>query len=432
MKKTNHKLFKIFLAIFIFLIPWQTRWIFYDWPLGEAVWQYGRLSLYLNVLFLFLAAVFFALANKKEMRLSRSKFFYFVFAYSIIVCFFSPAVSVSFYYLFLIYSAALFAYLVKFLPKLFAYRILLLSGLIQSFLAFYQLLTQKVTANKWLGMSEHLPEVLGNSVVDTGVGRLLRAYGSLPHPNMLGGFLFVVIFLAIYLWIDLYKRNEKKGWLNISKKKSFWELIFVVISVVIATYGLFASFSRSAILALILSFFSLFLINIFKKNWLIVTVIAKYAVIFVAVFLSFNMIVPDAWPARIEAQTQLEEKSINDRIDTLDQLGWDNYKNGFFGQGLGINTLYTLNNHEGLSTYNVQPIHNIFILMLAEVGIIGIFLLFNILRRIIKSANKVDVLSTSLVLGLIIIGMFDHYLWTAWTGWLLVALGLANLYKHNK
>lgn len=432
MKKTNHKLFKIFLAIFIFLIPWQTRWIFYSWPLGETVWEYGRLSLYLNAIFLFLAAIFFALSHKNEMRLSHSKFFYFVFFYSILVCFFSPAISVSFYYLFLIYSAALFAYLVRFVSKLFAYRILLLSGLVQALLAFWQIITQQIPANKWLGMSEHLPWVLGTSVVETSSGRLLRAYGSLPHPNVLGGFLFVTLFLAIYLWIDLYKRNEKKGWFNISKKKSFWELIFVVISVVIITYGLFASFSRSAILALVLSFFSLFLINIFKKNWLIVTVIAKYAVIFVAVFLSFNIIVPNAWPARIEAQNRLEQKSINERVDALDQLGWDNYKNGFFGQGLGINTLDTFNRHEGLSTYDVQPIHNIFVLMLAEVGLIGAFIFLNIVRRIIKSANKVDVLSTSLILGLIIIGMFDHYLWTSWTGWILMSLGLANLYKHQK
>jgi hypothetical protein len=115
----------------------------------------------------------------------------------------------------------------------------------------------------------------------------------------------------------------------------------------------------------------------------------------------------------------------------MGQLGWNNYKNIFFGQGLGMNTLATFDKYPNQPVYNVQPIHDIFILLLAEIGLIGAFFVFNVVRRILKSADKIDTMSTSLMLGLVIIGLFDHYLWTSWTGWILMSVGLVNMYKHH-
>lgn len=430
-EKSYRQLFYFFLALFVLLIPWQTRWLFHDWLLGIELWEYGRLSLYASSIVLFVAGLFFAFSHKKELHFSRSKFFYILFIYSIILSFRSPAPLVSFYYLFLIYSAALFAYLIKFLPKVFIYRAFLFSGLVQGTLSLYQLFTQKVIANKWLGMSEHLPSTLGTSVVEIADERILRAYGSLPHPNILGGFLFVVIFFGIYFWIDVYKKNQVHVWNKFFRKPDFWNLIFVVLALIISTYGLLASFSRSALLALLLSLFSVALINFFKRDWLTVTIITKYLVIFMLVFWSFNTWFPGAWSARVQMNGRLEEKSISERVDTMDQLGWNNYKNIFFGQGLGMNTLATFDKYPNQPVYNVQPIHDIFILLLAEIGLIGAFFVFNVVKRILKSANKIDTMSTSLIMGLVIIGLFDHYLWTSWTGWILMSVGLVNMYKHH-
>lgn len=430
-EKIYRRLFYFFLALFVLLIPLQTRWLFHDWLLGIELWEYGRLSLYGSAIVLFVSGIFFAASHKKELHFSHSKFFYILFIYSIIVSFRSPAPLVSFYYLFLIYSAVLFAYLVKFLPKKFVYQAFLFSGLIQGTLSLYQLFTQKVIANKWLGMSEHLPSTLGTSVVEFSDERILRAYGSLPHPNILGGFLFVVIFFGIYFWIDIYKKSEINIINKFFKKPDFWRLIFVVLAIIISTYGLLASFSRSALLALLLSLFSLALINVFKRNWLIVSIVAKYFVIFLLVFWSFNTWFPSAWSARVQINGRLEEKSVIERVDTMSQLGWNNYKNIFFGQGLGMNTLVTLDKYPNQPVYNVQPIHDIFVLLLAEIGLIGAFFIFYVLKRILKSADKIDTMSTSLIMGLVIIGLFDHYLWTSWTGWILMSVGLVNMYKHR-
>lgn len=429
--KLANKAFKTLLAIFVVLIPFQTRWIFYDWKLEGQIWEYGRISIYLSMAILLLAAIFFLLANKKEIYFSKDRYLYFLFIYSLFIGFISPVPAVSFYYLAIIYLAALFAYLIKFLPKYFVFKALLFSGSIQAAIAMWQLLSQQVVASKWLGVASHLPETLGTSVVEVGGERLLRAYGTLPHPNILGGFLLVALFAGVYLWLDFYKRMDKKGWHSAFKKKNIVEFFLIIFGLVLSSFGLLASFSRSALLALALSLFSLLLINTFRRKWLIVNVVAKYAVVFLLVAMCFNIIWPDSWGTRLRAEGRLEEQSISERVDTLDQLGWKDYQTAFLGQGLGMNTYKLYQAAPDNPIYNNQPIHDIFLLMLAEVGVIGVFLLFNVVRLIIKSANQVDIMSTSLILGLIVVGLFDHYLWTSWAGWLLAAIGLVNLYKHK-
>ncbi|MBT6691582.1 hypothetical protein HOB10_04585 [Candidatus Parcubacteria bacterium] len=430
--KAHQRLFKFFIALFIFLIPWQTRFIFYDWRLGDQVWQYGRLSIYFSMTFLLVAGVFFILAHKKELRFSKNKFLYLIFGFSILASFFAAQPLVSFYYLAMIYMAVLFAYLVKFLPKHFIFRAFLFSGLIQGLIALQQFLAQRIFANKWLGIAEHLPEIAGTSVVEVAGQRILRSYGALPHPNILGGFMFLVIFLGIYLWINFYQKCAKNNWKSSFLQKHLPEFIFILSTLVISTYGLLTSFSRSALLALFLGLLSVLLINTLRNNWLVVNVIIKYAVVFMLIFWSFNFWSPGTWSNRWHMEGRLEEQAIEERISTMEQLGFDSYKNMMIGQGLGMNTYLTFQKDLNRPVYNIQPIHNIFMLSLAELGIIGVLLLFNIIAMVFKAANKVDIMSTSLILGLAVIGMFDHYLWTSWVGVLMLAFAFINLFKQQE
>jgi hypothetical protein len=423
--------FKLWFVIFVVLFPWQMRWIFYDYTLGGEIWEYGRLSIYGSMVCLLLASFFLLLNHKQEKHFYKNKLVYFIFIYSLAVGFFNTASLVYFYYLGLIYLAVLFAQLFKFLPKYFVFKVFLVSGLIESLLALQQFLTQTVIANKWLGLAEHLPATLGTSVVVVNGQRILRAYGSLSHPNMLGGFLFVVIFLGIYLWVDFYKRSQENNWTTSFSKKNLGEFIFIILALVVCTYGLLVTFSRSALLALLLSLGSALLISILKRDWLRVNIIVKYLLLFILVSWSFNIWLPGAWSGRWQAQGPLEEKSLRERVTNVSQLDFDSYKNIFFGQGLGLNTFDNYFKNTTQPVYNIQPIHNIFLLALAEVGFFGLILLGLVLRNIFRSAKEVDIFSTSLLLGLIFIGFFDHYLWTSWTGWLLITLSLANLQKFK-
>ncbi len=432
MKNLAHKLFKLFLGLFIILIPWQTRWIYAYWSIGAETWGQGQLGLYASMIVLILAALFFALHHREELRFSKSKFLYFVFIYSVLIGFLSPLPAVSLYYLLLVYLAVLFAHLCRFLNKRAVLQMFLGSGFLQAILAIYQSIVQHIGPNKWLGLAEHLPYQLGTAVVELADQRILRAYGALPHPNILGGFLFVSIFIGVYLWIDFYQRGAKKNWPKDFIRHNGLELSFIIVSLVVCTYGLLATFSRSAVLALAASLFSIAIINIFRRKWLRVTIVIRYAILFIIVVLSFNAWFDGAWTARLQVAGRLEEKSVTERVGTFQQFYSSSGKDILFGQGMAMNTKVTKDHNPAEPVYNLQPIHNIFVLALAELGVVGILIIISIIKLVVKEADEIDTSSTSLLLGLVIIGLFDHYLWTTWTGWLLMVFGLVNMYKQRK
>lgn len=431
MNKLALQLFRISFAIFVITIPWQTRWIFLYHNLGGQNWEQGKLGLYGSMIILLLTAIFFVLSHPKELHFSKDKFLYFVFLYAIVMGFLSPLPIVSFYYTLLILLAVLFAHLFRFVDKTWVLKVFLFSGVLQAILALRQLIFQYIGANKWLGIAEHLPYQLGTAVVELGDQRILRAYGSLPHPNILGGFLFVAIFCGICLWMDFYKKGDKKNWDKLYLRDNLWQFLFVVISLVICTYALLASFSRSAVLALAASLFSVLIINILRRRWMRVGVVIRYSVLFLLVILSFNIWFGGAWSARLQIKGRLEQQSIEARAGTFKQYYNSSGQEILFGQGLGMNTKVTHDHNPDEPLYNIQPIHDIFVLSLAEVGVFGVLLLLFVLRLIIKEANEIDVMSTSLILGLGVIGLFDHYLWTTWTGWLLLAFAFVNMYKSK-
>jgi O-antigen ligase len=71
----------------------------------------------------------------------------------------------------------------------------------------------------------------------------------------------------------------------------------------------------------------------------------------------------------------------------------------------------------------IQPVHNIYLLVLSELGIIGFFffliLLFFSLRTILKNKNLVVAV---LLFEVLFLGLFDHYFLTLQQGQLLFAL----------
>jgi len=86
--------------------------------------------------------------------------------------------------------------------------------------------------------------------------------------------------------------------------------------------------------------------------------------------------------------------------------------------------------HPGREVYAYQPVHNLYLLMLSELGVIGTLfvLLWMVLidRYIFANLPRVGAVG-ALAIGsaLFIIGFFDHYLWSLWPGLALVAFVLA-------
>ena len=72
MKNKLNKIIEYLLYFFVFLIPWQTRWIIWNPKISEEVWEYGRIAIYgFDVIFVilfisFLVCSFIKRKGKKE------------------------------------------------------------------------------------------------------------------------------------------------------------------------------------------------------------------------------------------------------------------------------------------------------------------------------------------------------------------------------
>ena len=75
-----------------------------------------------------------------------------------------------------------------------------------------------------------------------------------------------------------------------------------------------------------------------------------------------------------------------------------------------------------------QPVHNWYLLTLGELGVMGLLLLLILLFHFFKSAGAA---SRSLLILLLTIGLFDHYLWSLYFGLIFVWLILALTKKHE-
>lgn len=434
-KKLSSRFFNSLLFIFIFLVPWQSRWIYKEILLDGQIWQYGRLSLYASMIVLLLAAVALGLYHREQWQLSKHKWWYFLFLYALVLVLSEPWPILGFYYLLFIFGTILFIFLAQFAKKKNILWAILLSGLVQSILAIHQSITQNISANKWLGIAAQLAQNRGVSVLESGDLRILRAYGSLPHPNILAGFLALTILVGLYLWHDVYVQSEKLNWQIKKIKKYSISVCLIIFSLVLMSFAQLATFSRSALLALLCCLLFILIFSVIKKDKLTFYVVIKYFIIMLLVAWAFNMYYPNLWASRFDLGNRLEAKSIQDRQATYSQLDWRNPKDIIFGQGLGLNTYQAYKTYQAASIDEVQPIHNWFILALAEVGLVGVWifltLLYFYLKKILWNKNNYKVWNTAFILLLIFLGLFDHYLWTSWTGWLMVGVVVAIIY-HNK
>jgi len=434
----NMRIFKINLKkiieygfyLFIFLLPWQTRWIWHQAYLNGGKWEYGTFSLYAVDLILIILGVLTLIIiwrTRTTPSLSlvrkglRGGFKILVFSFlifSFISIIWAIDKSLTFYYA---TRMSLGLGLFWLISKInFSFKKLSLAfvgaGAIQSFLAIYQFFNQSVFGSKWLGMAEQVASHLGVSAIEVGDTRWLRAYGSFPHPNVLAGFLVVSILLAIYL-IDQYPKKIGH---------------YLTLSLPVLLLGLLTTFSRSAFMALILGLIVYQILNklVFKKN-----IITKPVLIIIFSLVVFVLVL---WPfmvTRITGHARLELISRQERLKQINLTKEIIQNNLFLGTGLGNYTLTVYQKIPNFASWIYQPVHNIYLLIWSELGLIGLILWLAVLVylaiNLIKSRHKLNpekIVSLSLLIILLTIGFFDHYLWTLNCGILLwwLVLGLVS------
>jgi hypothetical protein len=524
---SSQKVINHFTYLLVFLLPLQTRWIIQAGSFNGGYFEYGTISLYLvDIIILFvLLLILISRSNNKIPPLRRgrseaegdlsvqSKLWLIIGSLELIIfvsCFFAPDKLIAFYtYGRFLLGIGLFYVLIQnpspcqglplkkgesktrseaskipplrrgcrasgggFKRQIIAHNstliyIFLASAFFQSVLAIYQSITQSVFANKWLGMAEHLSITLGTSVVELTNGtRWLRAYGSLDHPNMLGGLMvFAILFAVLELLNSPLERDAPIGVGCVTPNHRI-KTILLLLSLSISTITLFLTFSRAAWLATVVGICAILTISIIKKSLLaqkrILQSILITSSIFFMLFVGFN----DLVTTRLSNNTRLEQKSNTERIDSNREAIAIIKENWIFGVGIGNYTQYLQEKTGDKPAYYYQPVHNVFLLIAAEIGIFGLIIFLALIlhshvlslisnlssfsRRAFSpllsssgeakrrpgdpessSTNKQLIsYNISLILALISLFLFDHWLWSLHFGVILFWFMVSRITRY--
>ncbi len=396
----------------MFLLPWQTVFLFNSYLIKGTTNVYGQIVIPVTGVLLICIGIIHTWKNGWNIPIERKsvlKIGGVFLLFLLVTLFFSewPMLGVET----LIHVSALSFLLVFLLDKNIQIH-LLLKGFIYGLclpvlMGIMQFLTGHSPASTWLGLSAHEAAVAGDSIIKLKGVRMLRAYGSFPHPNVFGGYLAVSIIACGYL----YTQCKSKLWMALA---------------VFFSLGLFLTFSQSAWIAVVMSFVigAYLYKRIHKKGavniWAFHIATAIMFVIAFAGTLSLPYI-----------QIGIEHDSVLERIEYIDI--WYPLMSGdwLIGSGAG-SYIFSWESMDPLRNWwEYQPVHNVPLLLIKEIGLIGVLLLGYLLYRIDTINYRAlprHFAFFSLLCGsvLFIIMFFDHYLWSFWPGLALsfLVLGL--------
>ena len=291
--------------------------------------------------------------------------------------------------------------------------------LIQGTIAITQFLQQSDLGLAWLGELPLNPIFPGNSVIFARNQPWLRAYGLTAHPNLLGAILTALLLLLLPTTI------RSQGW-----QRLFWYTAFLV-----GLAGLTLTFSRGAGLA----FFGGLLTWLLFRDWQqnenglgiprisnFQRLVSKYLKFILPLFLLVPLLLfySDLFLSRLtNLDAPSEARSLNQRVDDARLAIQLIAENPLTGVGLGSYT-------DVAQTVNPQAarVHNVLLLITAELGIPGLLLLLWLLLSPF-TFKPLRAAAIAPWIAMLIIGLFDTTLWLTsnWQTAVLFGLLAANL-----
>ena len=255
--------------------------------------------------------------------------------------------------------------------------LLLVTVLFQGIIGLLQFLKGSSLGLDFLGESRGVAGLVGSSFVGLGGQVFLRAGGTFPHPNMLGGFFLLLLLFAIFL----------------TKKLQNYYKIVTYLVILFSSIFLIFTFSRTSIFLSFLILTVLFISKIFFKK-------KYFSFSFLLIFERFFAIFSGDDSGWIDRVNLAKASFVVIKQNWISGIGLGNYVKGMEGF---FPTTYR-------SMPLLQPVHNIFLLLFAELGVFGFlsytYLLFEIVR---KNYKKITIYGILIFISLFVIGMFDHY-----------------------
>jgi O-antigen ligase len=430
------------LSLLLFLLPWQTIWITKEQFINGSKWEYGTLGLYANEILLFFCAGIFCidLWKKIKKRKANGSFNFswtadrrFILSGTIFIAYtfcsiiWSPDQLLAWqhalwfmeaFLLFFMLNAQPISYLIS--PIIYSF---IAGSIVQSILGIWQFLSQSTFASTLLGLSVHRAAEAGTSIISTLTdGRWLRAYGSFPHPNILGGYLVISIIITDILFSH---KNPKA----FSPKNYSLSLISYYTIISLQLTALFFTFSRSAWLAA-----AIWMVGTCTNKTLSNSCLRLRAYSFGLIAILTIIFSPLIF-VRLNATTKNEIRSLNERTLGYSESLQIIKQHPFLGVGAGNYTAELNKQNRTLPGYVYQPVHNVPLLFLSELGIIGLTLLSLTIWLLISYLLSQKTTSTDLnlllkaILSLTPLIIFDHYLFSSYSGLLLTGIFLSFLIK---
>jgi hypothetical protein len=221
------------------------------------------------------------------------------------------------------------------------------------------------------------------NAIDAGMPKFadhLRASGTFLHPNILSFFLVLSFFLGDFI---------KKPW--------FYLRYLLIIPIVL-------TFSRTGILALFCGL-------LFKKKDFL------WALLLILLFLIYAP-VRELLMERLVLGDSLTERlgGFDDAFFIIRDYPW--------GVGVRNYILYL----QDIAPWSMQPVHSLFLLISAEVGVLAgvVMFLFFVLAFIKNKAQR------SLIMVFFVFGLFDHFLWSIYTGLMLLAIFMGLFFRKEE
>lgn len=298
----------------------------------------------------------------------------------------------------------------------------------QCFIGFYQFFAQKSIGLSFFGESPiglMLPGVA--KIVSRGTD-YIRIYGTLPHPNILSA--FILVGLGLICWQILVSVTRKR-------------LIFLYISLFILITGLILTFSRAGWLGTGVALGSLGVFyglrnGITKRSLHLGLAIVLFTGISVGMFHDF-----------VATRATWSDAAVKERA-FYNKIGMQMIKDHpLSGLGVGSSVLHMKQYSQvELKPWEIQPIHNYYILTAAETGVVGFlliigFFLYLAVRLAKKTAETVDpaiymrrIFLGSTLLGIFTLMLVDHYFYTIpsteFLLWAILGLIFAELKRNDE
>ncbi len=266
---------------------------------------------------------------------------------------------------------------IKYVTKIFTFSLVWQSALIVS-----EFLVQHSIGLWFLGERSFDSSTNGIAHSQIFAKELLRPYGTFPHPNVAAAF-----FVLTFLIIEVISRQKTK------------------LTPILALISLILTYSKTAVAIIVLASMA------YVKNLKQVLIIIGAMMLSVFIFL------------KVLPTSQIP--SISERLVLIQSALDISLKNPLFGVG-NNNFIQELSKYNLYSLTQIRllpPVHNVFLLVLAQNGIIGLLIITWFLYSVAKNANNKP--KVALFLAILIFASFDHFFWTLEQGQLLFFTAIA-------